>query len=590
MSQKINSIIKPLKRALPFLLPLYILFFIITALNRSEIIQDGELPDDKLPNFYFPAVHITTHGEYVSDRGIPVHRNDWGDITISLSNTDPEFQFENRVAQIRGRGNSSWVMDKQPFRIRFGSNERYSMLDSNHEARHWTFIANHSDKSLMRNYSAYHLASLLDGMSVAPFARFVDVYFNNEYWGVYMLSIQTSEIAEGRINLTYNSDPTLSEFLIELDARAYQDQVEGVDFVTVNDRHYDILFPSGSDLTTEHVEYVRNFITKIHDLTIARDNTIFDHINLESFVDFYIVQELYKNPDVGILSVFMQIRGQGEDRNLEMGPVWDFDIAAGNAYYQQHDENCRYRYRPEGHWVAALHPWYRELMQMPTFFDAVAARWNEVRDVQIRQTIEHIQHKANQHQIAFERNFERWPILGSDVWSNPGIVIEIDTFLGQVEYLMDFLERRSSWLDAVLYSQESFNSGATAITLIDGIPFEYFYTTDVLIRQIPNGFYSIGGHTFYYIDGIRLHGWAQHDEELRYFHYGDNRMVKGWGSIGGYLYYFDPETGQLKTGWNSIGDSLYYLDSESGRMRYRLIPYHGDISRFENLVISEYGV
>ena len=502
------------------LITFFALFFLtVTAIGHKVVAQDNQ---PSTPSF--PAVRITTHGEYITNHGTPIHRDNWSNITISVNNTETEFQFEDRIAQIRGRGNSSWNMAKQPFRIRFGSNESYSMLDSNHEARHWTFIANHSDKSLMRNYSAYNLASLLDGMYVAPFARFVDVYFNDEYWGVYMLSIQTSEITEGRVNLAYNSNPALSEFLIEMDARAYRGQVEGVDFVTVNGRHYDIRFPSGDDLTSDHVEYVRNFITKMYDLVNYHDDEIFQHIHVESFVDFYIVQELYKNPDIGFSSVFMQIRGQGNDRKLEMGPVWDLDVSSGNLYNQRIGNLCRYRYRPEGHWVTRRHPWYQELMQMPMFFDAVAIRWNQVRDVQIRQAIEHIEHMASYYQTAFERNFERWSILGTDVWRNPAITIEIDTFLGQTEYLVNFLERRSLWLDAVLYSQQSFNSGAIEIILIDGVYFEYFYTTGVRVRQVPNGFYSLGGRTFYYMDGVRQRGWVRHGEERHRFYGLDNRM------------------------------------------------------------------
>jgi len=32
-----------------------------------------------------------------------------------------------------------------------------------------------------------------------------------------------------------------------------------------------------------------------------------------------------KNQDIGRFSVFMQIRGQGANRALEMGPLWDFN-------------------------------------------------------------------------------------------------------------------------------------------------------------------------------------------------------------------------------------------------------------------------
>jgi hypothetical protein len=145
----------------------------------------------------------------------------------------------------------------------------------------------------------------------------------------------------------------------------------------------------------------------------------------------------------------MQIRGQGDNRRLEMGPVWDFDVSAGNTYFQGRNrednpdrEYYPYYYSPHGLWAAWTNRWFRSLMHNPIFFDAVASRWNEIRDVEIWATINHIQYMSQQYQYAFERNFERWPIMGEFVWPNPDRVVAIDTFQGQVDYLVEWLEIR----------------------------------------------------------------------------------------------------------------------------------------------------
>ncbi|MCL1988521.1 MAG: CotH kinase family protein [Firmicutes bacterium] len=390
----------------------------------------------------FPAVYITAE--------LPIDRHIWKNATITINNTD--FAVANESMRIRGRGNSSWLLEKQPFRIRF--DEPRTMLDSNHAARDWTFIANHSDKSLMRNYSAYYLANLLDGMNFAPFARFVDVYFNGEYQGVYMVSVQV-QAADGRVQLTYNENPKLSEFLFEMDWHVVNDSdsQEGVTFITVNGRHYDILFPQGENLTIAHVEYLRQYITNLEQLFVEQNNDVFNYIDVPSFVDFYIVQEFFKNVDVESSSVFMQIIGQADERRLHMGPVWDFDIAAGNAYFQGDTlPDYPYGYSPHGLWVAWTHLWYRNLMQMPQFFEKVTNRWNAIKNAEIRQTINHINFMAENYQQAFERNFDRWQIMGEYVRPNPQSVVEIDTFLGQVEYLVNFLELRKIGFDQFLNS------------------------------------------------------------------------------------------------------------------------------------------
>ena len=427
--------------------------FVIAALALVSILIAFAYAFPRPPEsgYTFPAIHIETT--------LPIDRYIWDYATVTVMSDVDEFQLEGASARIRGRGHSSWRLDKRPFRIRF--DEPQTMLDSGHAARDWSFIANHSDKSLMRNYSAYHLASLLDGMSFAPFARFVDIYINGEYQGVYMLTIQVRE-GEGRAELDGDSNPELSEFLIEMDSRLPTDgeSIEGIDYVTVNNRHYDIHFPTSSALTLDHVEYVRGFLANVDALIHAHDNAVFEYIHMPSFVDFYIVQELYKNVDIGYASVFMQIRGQGDERRLEMGPVWDFDISAGNAYFQGRgvnsmDEEYAYYYSPHGLWVAQTNSWFRNLMLMPEFFDAVTVRWNMIEDVEIRQTIDHINFMSERYQAAFERNFERWPILGEYVWPNPQRVVDIDTFRGQVDYLVEFLEIRKIGFGGFLNSNDT---------------------------------------------------------------------------------------------------------------------------------------
>ena len=389
----------------------------------------------------FPAIHITTE-HYEINRHVRI------DGTISVSNVAEGYILEETHMRIRGRGNSSWnYMDKKPFRIRF--DHPTIMLDAGHAARDWTFIPNHSDKSLMRNYSAYYMASLLGGMSYAPFARFVDVYFNGEYQGVYMMCIQVNEIRAGRVNLVFHEDPALSEYLLELNRRVHYDpnNIEGVHFLRIRGRYYEIRFPRGDNLTPEHVDYLREHLTRIDNLMYARNPEVFRYIDVPSFIDYYLVQELYKNYDISSLSVFMQIRGQGEERRLEKGPVWDFDISAGNCYYQDRG-NHRGGYGPTGIWAGYMNTWFRWLLEIPEYFDQVAARWAHIYENEFLQTIERIEYMATVYQTSFERNFVRWPIMGLYIWPNPQVVVEIDTFMGQVDYLTEFLQTRAAWLQA----------------------------------------------------------------------------------------------------------------------------------------------
>ena|GEM_PF-3073577 len=386
----------------------------------------------------FPKIHINID---MAD----VDKEEWSLVNVSIDNTLSQYQAHHLQAAIRGRGNSSWhnfppPNDKRPFRLKFV--QARTMLDSGHAAQNWTFLAVHSDKSIMRDYSAFHLGRQLDGMYTAPFARFVDVYFNGAYWGVYLLCVQNSEIAPGQVNLAYNADPALCEYLIERCGRNPSEGVVDVDYVTVAGVHYGIKFPDSDSrwLTPEHVQYVKNYLMQVEAATTARNNEVFKVVDIPSFADYYIVQELYKNNDVGYSSVFMQIRGQGEERRLEWGPIWDFDASAGNlANWEVYD------YGPEGIWVGSANHWIRRLLEVPQVFDAVAERFHEIKYAQIENTIEHMKFMSREFNTALERNFQRWD-MDRYVWHNPPEVREINTVSGQVDYLVKWLEMRIDWL------------------------------------------------------------------------------------------------------------------------------------------------
>jgi len=399
----------------------------------------------------FPILHIEANG-------VPfVNRELWIDSTFTLTCTqDESFAFEGLQGRIRGRGNSSWgrLPDKRPLRVRFDIPQH--MLDSEGAHREWVLIANHSDKTLMRNYAAYHLGQLLPGFDWSPFARFVHLYVNGDYMGVYMLADERTA-GIGRAQLTADADPAVSEYLLEWDWRFYRDGVEGVDFFRINtspsgyagcthnstpnrDMLYQIRVPGST--TPGHMEYARYYIERVSRAIRARDfDRISALVDIPSLLDFYIVQELSQNVDSGWSSVFMQIRGQGADRRLYMGPLWDFDIAFGNTDWLRNQT-------PYGFYIQNQHYWWHNLIRTPQFRAALEERWNEIIYDAIFEMLDHIQQLAEEFQSCFERNFIRHRIMGVYVWPNPPHVVAIDTFMGQVDFLVDFITRRANYLDA----------------------------------------------------------------------------------------------------------------------------------------------
>jgi len=382
----------------------------------------------------FPTIQINTTPELWEDR------ETWfaGDITI-IDPRNEEWSLELTEADIRGRGNSTWRHGegKRPLRFRFA--EPTAILQYEHEARTWITLANHFDPSLLRNHLVMELARNLDGLGWTPVSQFVHMYVNDEYKGVYQITDER-DLNDYRMDITVDEDPTISEFVLERDRRAQASRspgnVRGLHYVQAYGVTYDIRFPSGSLRTEAHGEYVNNFMHEVSRSIRSGDwDRITDIVDIPSMVDFYIIQELSRNPDSGFSSLFMSIRNTEDGRKLVMGPVWDFDIAVGN----------RGASSVNGTLAARRNYWFAYLLQVEEFQVILAERWAEVNEEILPRVLESVEELAYLYNDEFLRNFEQHEVLGTEIWQNPQVIIDIETFDGQVEYLIDWVIRRANW-------------------------------------------------------------------------------------------------------------------------------------------------
>jgi putative cell wall-binding protein len=439
-------------------------------ITANDLVEDFEEWRSNFPRLDF------TFGD-TNERGHGLSRDVWQPAEFTLSNVPLEYaQFTGEQLQIRGRGNTSWTFysnptyfGKLPFRIRFAEPQVMLNADPNQPARDWTLIANHLDFSLMRNYMTYRLAGNLDGMNDAPFARLVDVYWNGDYRGVYMLSIQHSDAAI-RVPLNAAQEPAVSEFLVERNLRLLSsvppEPHEGSNWVRVGVFAYEIRYPGSVNgdnraARQRRGERVQEIIGNIDQLLRDRSPDIWYYIDKESFVDYYLVLELSKDVDY-LSSEFFQIKLDSSGRQIvHMGPVWDFDRAFGNEY-RRFSEDGVGTTDIAGLWGGARHPWFRALLDYPEFREAIASRLTEVtspvdpdpgdpEDVvlsPLEDALSHVQHTAIEHEESFNRNFERWPVLDRPNIGFRGPTRYIDTFMGQIDYLVDWTRQRAAWLRA----------------------------------------------------------------------------------------------------------------------------------------------
>ncbi|MHB1154266.1 MAG: CotH kinase family protein [Eubacteriales bacterium] len=355
-----------------------------------------------------------------------------------------EYKFTN--GNVKGRGNTSWGFPKKSYTLKLDNKE--SLLDLP-ASKNWTLISNYQDKTLLRNDFASKLSDIL-GLNANMQTRSVDFWLNGIYWGTYLLT-EKIEIEENRIDIT-EFDETLSPekvgYLFEWDGHVQEisDQqkrkwqtIENVlydpaqDVYFINTTGWLVIHkPSPSDITPEHLKYLYNYFTK---LELAIDNgdykTVNKYMDLESFVQWYLVEDIMKNMDAGFWSsCYMYLDSGGV---LHMGPVWDFDMSLGNCNYG----NCDI---PNGDYISGTW-YYRHLFRMPEFRTLAKKILNEKYD-DILSMKEYVTKATKMLEKSIKHNFAVWDILGHSVGANPTDVIKAKTYTAQIHVLLAFFERR----------------------------------------------------------------------------------------------------------------------------------------------------
>ncbi len=390
---------------------------------------------EKIQNI--PVVRIKT------DNNAPiVDKKNYVKGTITISDPEclysDEAVFEARMG-IRGRGNSTWGWEKKPWKVKL--DEKASVLGMPAD-KEWAMLANHSDKTLIRNITAMKISEIC-GFSWTPRMVSVEVYLNDEYQGVYNFC-EHKKVSEDRVNIdvvsgTDNSgDAVTGGYYFEIE--------QNMDETTCWETSMKVpmMFSDPEVPTAEQLEYVKkyfdDFEAALHSPDLADPETGYaKYVDVESFIHFYFIQELTKNVDGNFRKSSFLTKERG--KKLEMYHVWDFDLTLGNSVSDLNRD-------PEGFFIKNYNSqwylgenWFNLMLNDPAFVSRVKARWNELLP-ELEGVIEYIGFQAMSLEKAQQRNFEKWDINSHVDLSFPSL----GSYEAEIEYLKDFYTKRLNWL------------------------------------------------------------------------------------------------------------------------------------------------
>lgn len=350
------------------------------------------------------------------------------------------------------------------------------------EEEDWILNGPYSDKTLLRNVLIYQISNEMG--RYAPRTRFVELQINGSYLGVYAfmekikrdgdrVDLETLTTADSNPDLItggyilkidktsgdtdnddWPGDQAYSEFLgfrSDFDPNGNRINIPPYGPKQGPETYFLYEYPKNTNITSAQKAYIQQYISDFESALLG-DNfsigqrTYLDYMDRDSFVDFFLLNELSANPDGYRLSTFMHKDRGGK---LAMGPIWDFNLAFGNDGRSQ-TQSWIYRYNeiaPSDLWL--VHFWWNRLMEDPEFKDAIKARWNALKPSllnsnRINAMIDtHVQ--LLDQNGALGRNYDKWRVIG--------VPLPFNSFVGasyeeEIQYTKNWINDRINWMDS----------------------------------------------------------------------------------------------------------------------------------------------
>jgi hypothetical protein len=364
-----------------------------------------------------------------------------------------ELEGKRYAARIKVRGSSSAYYPKKQFSLNLREGDAHLAVGllGMGEASSWVLASPYADKTLVKNVLG--LAQARQLFPYAPDTRWVELILDGEYHGVYTL---TERIERGKHKVNV---PSVEQggFILAIDAgdTPYIESEQGT--------QYTLVYPKERDEVSAPVmEELARWLSAFEASLPTENYTQYVHV--ESFIDYFLQEELWKNIDGFRKSMYLH---RAADGKVHLGPSWDFDLgAAGLNFYGGA--------KPEGWRHADLHyvlihdpvPWFNELLRHPEYRQKVIARWQELRrpgalfsEARIRAMIDDNVQILSTGPAA--RNFARWKVIGRVLF--PVVFFTVfpiyESWEQEVWRAEKFLVDRANWIDSNIEGIGRFETG-----------------------------------------------------------------------------------------------------------------------------------
>ncbi|HEY0030973.1 MAG TPA: CotH kinase family protein [Bacteroidia bacterium] len=378
--------------------------------------------------------------------------------------TDPYNNFANKVGiETRGSSSAGFPQKNYGFETRdINGTQKDTILLGMPLEHDWILYAPYDDKTCLRNVLSYDIANKTG--HYASRTQFCELVINGQYQGIYVL-MEKIKRDNNRVNISkmlttdISGDQLTGGYIIKVDrvdgpGSYWTSPYPAADGSSVDYVH---VYPQDGTIVPQQRAYIQAYVDSLEDALASP--TFTDPINgyrkylgVNSFIDYFILNEVSKNVDGYRLSTYFYKDKQSSGGKLKAGPAWDYNLAWWNADYCMGDQSNGWAYDIGSVCPGGWQPnfWWAKLLQDPSYTAQLRCRWDELRlsTLSIPTLNNYVDSLAVYLNESQSRHFTAWPILGQYTWPNPS-PIPMD-YPGEIAAIKAWFYNRITWLDANL--------------------------------------------------------------------------------------------------------------------------------------------
>lgn len=410
---------------------------------------------------------------------------------------DPFNGYYGKIG-IETRGHSTQMFPKKSYSVEtrdsIGEDLKVSLLGMPEESD-WILYAPYTDKSILRNAISFEIGHRMNDIYCSRI-KYCELILNGDYKGVYLL-MEKIKRDSNRVDIAkLNSDEVTGDdvtggYILAVDWRD-DDFLYGYDgwlsvpvppypgALNITFQHF---YPEPVELAAAQRNYIKSYISRAENTLTGSnfkdsDQGYHRYFDVPSFIDFMLLSEVSKEVDKYRLSQYFYKDKDSKGGKLIAGPAWDFNLGYGNVDYWWQGIDYTGWIFPDIHtWDYSIMFWWKRLMEDSYFRNLAKTRWSDLRqevwsDFSFNTIIDSLLLNID---IAKDRNYVRWPILGTYVW--PNYNWQNNDFEDEVNYFKSFLFNRLHWMDYNLsgtYILPSVNINGSQNTLTVSLSGDYF--------------------------------------------------------------------------------------------------------------------